>query len=216
MSFRPALSLTEQIADHLGAEIISGRLQPSERIQELKVAKDLGVSRGSVREALLILEGRHLIEIYPRRGAVVSGLLPKQVANYVSLASQLVVTLWQKLARQHKKAPVDFSQVEAVMEEMQQAQEADDLVAFIEARVNLARVVFPIVDDYYLEAVIVSLMPAGQRLCFLAGQSADYDLRDTLRNTRALLDAVKAGDEERIEELVRASWQREARFAKPA
>ena len=76
MSFKPAVSLTEQIADHLGSEIISGKLQPSERIQELKVAKDLGVSRGSVREALLILEGRHLIEIYPRRGAVVSGPAP--------------------------------------------------------------------------------------------------------------------------------------------
>ena len=72
MGFKPAASLTEQIANHLSDEIINGRLAPLERIQELKVAKDLGVSRGSVREALLIVEGRHLIDIIPRRGAVVS------------------------------------------------------------------------------------------------------------------------------------------------
>ena len=71
MNFEPAMTLTEQIAEHLGGEIITGRLKPMARIQELKVAGELGVSRGSVREALLILESRHLVEIIPRRGAVV-------------------------------------------------------------------------------------------------------------------------------------------------
>ena len=65
MGFQAAVSLTEQIAEHLGSQIISGALQPLERIQELKVAGELGVSRGSVREALLILESRHLVEIVP-------------------------------------------------------------------------------------------------------------------------------------------------------
>ena len=38
MGFQAAVSLTEQIAEHLGSQIISGALQPLERIQELKVA----------------------------------------------------------------------------------------------------------------------------------------------------------------------------------
>lgn len=216
MSFKPALSLTEQIADHLGSEIISGRLQPSERIQELKVAKDLGVSRGSVREALLILEGRHLIEIYPRRGAVVSGLLPKQVGNYVELTSHLWVMMYQKLAKVGQTQSISFLGIEAAIDEMRQAQEADDLIAFIEARVSLGRAVFPLVDDYYLESILVSLLPAGQRLCFMAGQNPEYDMRDTLRHTRAVIEAVRGGDIERVEELVRAHWAREERLAKQA
>ncbi len=67
----PAASLSEQIAEHLAREIITGRLGANARIQELRVADDLGVSRGSVREALLILESRHLIDLLPRRGAIV-------------------------------------------------------------------------------------------------------------------------------------------------
>ena len=35
MVFHPAISLTEQIAGHLGQQIITGQLQPAERIQEL-------------------------------------------------------------------------------------------------------------------------------------------------------------------------------------
>ena len=45
-------SLSEQIAKHISEQIISGELVEGERIQELRIAKELDVSRGSVREAL--------------------------------------------------------------------------------------------------------------------------------------------------------------------
>ena len=98
MGFKPAASLTEQIANHLSDEIINGRLAPLERIQELKVAKDLGVSRGSVREALLIVEGRHLIDIIPRRGAVVSGLEPVRIGDLTEFFGELVLMLLVRVA----------------------------------------------------------------------------------------------------------------------
>ena len=44
-----------QIADHLASEIIKGALPGDARIQEVKLARELDVSRGSVREALLAL-----------------------------------------------------------------------------------------------------------------------------------------------------------------
>ena len=74
MSFKPNDSLTEQIARFLGKQIIGGDMQPGERIQELRIAAELNVSRGSVREALLILQRRHLVDIYPRRGAIVASI----------------------------------------------------------------------------------------------------------------------------------------------
>lgn len=57
-------SLSEQIARHISEQIISGELVEGERIQELRIAKELDVSRGSVREALLLLERTYLIEIF--------------------------------------------------------------------------------------------------------------------------------------------------------
>ena len=55
MRFQAPESLSEQISQHLGQRIITGQLQPGDRIQELRIAGELDVSRGSVREALLIL-----------------------------------------------------------------------------------------------------------------------------------------------------------------
>jgi len=74
-----ANSLSEQIARHISEQIIRGELVEGERIQELRIASELDVSRGSVREALLLLERTQLIEIYPRRGAIVSEMSALQV-----------------------------------------------------------------------------------------------------------------------------------------
>src|SRR5690554_5522946 len=97
MRFQAPESLSEQIAQHIGQRIVIRDLKPGERIQELKVAGELNVSRGSVREALLILERRHLVEIYPRRGAVVSDLTPASVNALYDIYIDLLCMLGRKV-----------------------------------------------------------------------------------------------------------------------
>ena len=47
MTFKAAESLAEQIARHVGRQIVTGDLVEGERIQELRIASELNVSRGS-------------------------------------------------------------------------------------------------------------------------------------------------------------------------
>ena len=51
--------------------IVDGRLPPGRRLKEEELARELGMSRTPVREALLILESEGLVESIPRRGATV-------------------------------------------------------------------------------------------------------------------------------------------------
>jgi DNA-binding FadR family transcriptional regulator len=63
----------EQIADHLVAEIVAGRLQPGERLPgERELAQRLSVGRASVREALAYLQLQELIETRPGSGSYVA------------------------------------------------------------------------------------------------------------------------------------------------
>ncbi len=73
MQQQEADSLSEQIAKHIGEQIIRGELVEGERIQEFRIAAELDVSRGSVREALLILQRTQLIEILSTSWCVASG-----------------------------------------------------------------------------------------------------------------------------------------------
>ncbi len=65
-------TIPDQVAEELGAEIVSGRRKAGERLVELDLARDFSVSRGPIREAIRILERRRLVDIFPRRGAYIS------------------------------------------------------------------------------------------------------------------------------------------------
>jgi GntR family transcriptional regulator, transcriptional repressor for pyruvate dehydrogenase complex len=66
--------LRDRAADQLLEMVVSGGLEPGERLPpERELCKRLGVSRTVVREALNLLEARGLISIEHGRGAVVSG-----------------------------------------------------------------------------------------------------------------------------------------------
>lgn len=109
MTFKAPDSLSEQIADYLAERIIRGELAPGERIQEQKVTQALNVSRGSVREALLILERRHLVAILPRRGAHVTELDERSVRSLCGLMGSSTfcwVTRLRKMAHRCRPAPV--------------------------------------------------------------------------------------------------------------
>jgi DNA-binding GntR family transcriptional regulator len=65
-------STREQITDRLRENIFSGRLAEGERLQETKLAKRFGVSRGPIREALAQLTQEGLLEAKPNCGVKVS------------------------------------------------------------------------------------------------------------------------------------------------
>jgi len=61
--------LSDQVKDYLLTAILAGEFPPGSRIIETRVARDLGVSQGPVREALRDLEALGLIESTPYQGA---------------------------------------------------------------------------------------------------------------------------------------------------
>lgn len=210
MNFEPATTLTEQIADHLGAEIIHGRLKPATRIQELRLAGELGVSRGSVREALLILESRHLIEIVPRRGAVVSSLDSHEIADLSEVFAELQSLCFSKVAALPNP---DLSDLASAIDAMGQAVAAGDDEAVLSARRQFLLAGLVLLQSTYLAAVLKGLIPAGMRLEHLVAEHPAYDARDTLRYHQALLEAIAGRQQERVRELVRAFHGRQKKLA---
>ena len=210
MEFEPQVTLTEQIADHLGGEIIAGRLAPASRIQELKVAGELGVSRGSVREALLILESRHLIEIIPRRGAVVSSMESNEIADFCEVFSQMQSLCFVKLAGLSQP---DLSGLKQALEAMADAVRGGDDDAVLDARQDFLLASLPPLNNFYLSSVLKGLIPVGLRMEHLVYQHPSFDARDVLRYHQALCDAIEGGELERVEELVRAYHRRERKLA---
>jgi DNA-binding GntR family transcriptional regulator len=51
--------------------IVDGRLAPGQRLKEEELAREFGISRTPVREALLVLQAEGLVDAMPNRGATV-------------------------------------------------------------------------------------------------------------------------------------------------
>jgi DNA-binding GntR family transcriptional regulator len=72
---------TEQVYTSLRQGILSGEFAPGEHIPEVRLARQLRVSRSPVREALRQLVSEGLVVIVPGRGAMVPLPDPVQVQN---------------------------------------------------------------------------------------------------------------------------------------
>jgi len=68
------LALSQQIANSMKEEILSGKYPPGVRIRQEDIAEQFGASRSPVREALRILEAEGLINLVAHTGAWISHL----------------------------------------------------------------------------------------------------------------------------------------------
>ncbi|OGP91489.1 MAG: hypothetical protein A2156_16045 [Deltaproteobacteria bacterium RBG_16_48_10] len=79
----------ERVYEHIKTSILSGHLNPGEKLTEEHLAKTIGVSRTPVREALHKLESEGLIKIRKKRGFIVSRDSKEEVEELFELRSIL-------------------------------------------------------------------------------------------------------------------------------
>lgn len=80
---------TDVAVDLIRSAILEGRIGPGERLKEETIARDLGLSRTPVREALLRLQGEGLVETNRNRGAVVRAYGAAEIEEMYQLRALL-------------------------------------------------------------------------------------------------------------------------------
>jgi DNA-binding GntR family transcriptional regulator len=86
---RNSFPVGERVYDYLKTSILSGHLNPGEKLTEEHLAKTMGVSRTPVREALHKLESEGLIKPRKKRGFIVSRDSREEVEELFELRSIL-------------------------------------------------------------------------------------------------------------------------------
>ena len=81
LQVRDDLPLREAVYYTVREGILMGRLEPEERLMEIHLAKELGVSRTPVREALRMLADDGLVTMTPNKGAVVAGISARDLTE---------------------------------------------------------------------------------------------------------------------------------------
>ncbi len=82
-------SLRGRVYQRIRDDILEGRFAEHEELKEVAIGEELGVSRTPVREALRQLELEGLVTIIPNKGAYVTGITAKDVADIYQIRSKL-------------------------------------------------------------------------------------------------------------------------------
>ena len=93
--------LSDEVAGHLRAAIMSGTLRPGTFVRLDETAAQLGVSITPVREALRTLRGEGMVQLEPHRGHVVSPLSRADIEDIFwlqgTIAKELAATAAERI-----------------------------------------------------------------------------------------------------------------------
>jgi DNA-binding GntR family transcriptional regulator len=126
-------TLTEKLATAIADGILDGTLRPGERLDELTLAQQHGVSRTPVREALRQLTASGLIDMRPRKGAVVSQATPEQIESLFVAMAEMEATCARLCAL--SMTPVERRRLQARQEAMTELAAAGGPEAYSDANV---------------------------------------------------------------------------------
>jgi DNA-binding GntR family transcriptional regulator len=187
-SYKP---LRELVLEAIREAIKNGSLQPRERLMEIQLADELGVSRTPVREALRKLELEGFIVMVPRKGAYVSDLTMKDVADVFEIRAALE-GLAAALAAE-RITEEELENMERLLVEKGEAINLDDIGKLVAVDTKFHEAMYQASRNERLSAIISNLREQIQRFR-LTSLSIPGRKEDSLREHRNLLEAIQARD----------------------
>ena len=186
---RSGNSFSDRVERALRDRILRGDVRPGERLNEVEIAGELGVSRGPIREALQRLASDGLVELQAHRGAFVRRLGPAEVRDLFEVRLALETTaarLAAQRATDAQRADLDA----LVRAGAQPVGHAD--VRFQGARDLHAR----IAEATGNPALVVHLTLVNQELRLLRTRSGEVPARaeHAVAEHAEIVAAVRAGD----------------------
>lgn len=187
-SYQP---LREIVCEALRDAIQRGILQPGERLMEVQLAEELGISRTPVREAIRKLEQEGYVIMVPRRGTYVSSMSVRDVKEIFEIRSALE-SLSTVLAAMRIE-PEELEKLRALLTEIEGHIKRKDLDKIVETDIEFHGLLYQVSRNERLVAIISNLKDQLARFRTLS-MSYPGRLQETLQEHRAMVEAIANGD----------------------
>ena len=185
--------LRDVVFENLREAIVEGKLKPGQRLMEVQLADQLGVSRTPVREAIRKLELEGLVVMLPRKGAYVADLSLKDMIDVLEIRASLE-GLAASLAAQ-RISDEDIKKLESIVDEFKDSVSDLDVESLLKKDVEFHECIFKATNNQKLHQIINSLWEQVYRFRFT--YVSDYDSTvNIIEEHKMILDAIKNRDSE--------------------
>lgn len=151
-SYQP---LRDVIFETLRKAIVSGDIKPGERLMEVSLADQMGVSRTPVREAIRRLEAEGLVTMTPRKGTHVSELSVKDIMDVLEIRTVLDKLATDLAAK--RMQPVQLKALESVHKQYISCVEKENMEGAVKKDVEFHDLIYAASGNPRLVAVAGSL-----------------------------------------------------------
>lgn len=197
-SYKP---LRELVCENIRQAIIDGTFSPGERLMEIQLADEMGVSRTPVREAIRKLELEGFVVMIPRRGTYVADISIRDITEIYEIRTCLDV-LSAGLAAE-RITDEELEALNRLLVEIGQYMAENNMEKIVEADTAFHDILYQASRNERLRSIINNLR---EQLTGIRGRSMSYPGRlvETMDEHRALVDSIAARDVERAQEAARA------------
>ena len=186
-SYKP---LRELVCENIRQAIIDGTFSPGERLMEIQLADEMGVSRTPVREAIRKLELEGFVVMIPRRGTYVADISIKDINEVYEIRTAERIN------------DDELETLQRLLVEIGQHIEENNMDKIVEVDIAFHDVLYQASRNERLRNIINNLR---EQITVIRGRSMMYPgrLADTMEEHRALVDSIAARDVERAQNAAR-------------
>lgn len=192
--------LREIVFETLREAIINATLKPGERLMEIQLAEEMGVSRTPVREAIRKLELEGFVVMIPRKGAYVAGISMKDIADVFEIRAALEA-LAAGLAAE-RITEEELEQLERILVKIGECVKNNDLEKLIEVDTEFHETLFKASRNERLVQIVSNLREQIQRFR-TASLSTPGRMKYALEEHKKIVEAVSERDVELAQTLAR-------------
>jgi len=186
-------TLTDRAYRQLEEMIVMLQLMPGDVLSEQSLAKELGIGRTPIREALQRLSREGLVVILPRKGILVSDTNPRK--QLLVLEARREVERLLSRAGAKRRTEEQAEQLWAVAEGMDLAAKENDDIAFMRLDLKLNQLVADAAHNEFASRAMGLLQGLSRRFWYVHyKQAADLPLCARLHADQAR--AIAEGDPE--------------------
>lgn len=191
IQFLRSQPLARLVQKEIERQILSGELQAGVRLNELEIARNLGISRAPVRESLRTLEQAGLVVSRKNYGVFVRVVSIEEAREIYQARSYIDAGVGQELARRINAR--DLARLQEMVERMESAFAADDAATYHELNVAFHERMVEIAGNRKLLDIYRKLLNelALYRRHSLGQPGA---MRSSVEEHRRILAAIQSGD----------------------
>lgn len=184
-------TLVRQLAaDTIRNAIIKGDLKPGERLVEASIAKRMGVSRPSLREALTQLAAEKLVTVTPNRGPAVASIGWAEAQNIYELRALLEAEAVSNFTSRATAENIDS--MRRSLRDFQRAIPKKDITRLLETTLDFYATIIRFCGNPIIGELLAGL---NARISFLRARSMSRPgrSRHSLAEMTTILEAIESG-----------------------